>query len=195
MVKQISSKEEQFTARALDVFLHYGYRKTSLDEVANAVELSRQTLYQRYGSKKNLFTSILRNYMDLNLIRIEKEMKNKSYSIREKLLLIIEIWSKHYLTSIKKSPHAKEILAESNELIGGYYGKKTKELLKIIAAELNNHDISALYTDINISAEQLARVFFSSVEGLLEKCDDYKALLKEANVTISVICNSPLSSE
>ena len=36
---------------ALGVFLRYGYKKTSMDEVARAADLSRQGLYLHFATK------------------------------------------------------------------------------------------------------------------------------------------------
>jgi AcrR family transcriptional regulator len=42
---------------ALGVFLRFGYRKTSMDAVAQAAQISRQGLYLHFAHKEALFRS------------------------------------------------------------------------------------------------------------------------------------------
>ena len=51
-------RREEALEIALGLFIRYGYRKTSMDELARAVGLSRQGLYLWFPGKKALFTEM-----------------------------------------------------------------------------------------------------------------------------------------
>lgn len=53
----------QALEQAFEVFLRFGYRKTSMDELARAVGLSRQGLYLWFPNKKALFREMVDHLM------------------------------------------------------------------------------------------------------------------------------------
>ena len=52
---------------ALTVFLRYGYRKTSMDEVARAAQVSRQGLYLHFATKEELFRATVQHTLESSL--------------------------------------------------------------------------------------------------------------------------------
>jgi TetR/AcrR family transcriptional regulator, mexJK operon transcriptional repressor len=54
-------KGEAIAAAALRLFLRDGYERTSVDAIAAAAEVSKRTIYNRYGDKESLFLSVLRD--------------------------------------------------------------------------------------------------------------------------------------
>lgn len=57
-VAKTSPKQEQILAGALPVFLKHGYERTSMDRVAEAAGVSKQTLYSYFKDKEGLFMAI-----------------------------------------------------------------------------------------------------------------------------------------
>jgi AcrR family transcriptional regulator len=52
---------------AASVFLRFGYRKASMDDVAAAAGLSRQALYLRFANKDELFRAAVQHVLDSSL--------------------------------------------------------------------------------------------------------------------------------
>jgi len=59
---------------ALGVFARYGFRKTSMEEVARAADISRQGLYLHFRDKEALFRAALERMMQTGLARIDAEL-------------------------------------------------------------------------------------------------------------------------
>src|SRR5664279_833000 len=57
---------------ALTTFARFGYRKTSMDEVARAARISRPGLYFLFESKEDLFRSAVARSLDEDLIEVER---------------------------------------------------------------------------------------------------------------------------
>lgn len=55
----ISSKREQILQGAIQVFLHQGYAKTSMDRVAATAGVSKQTIYSHFQDKQRLFMALM----------------------------------------------------------------------------------------------------------------------------------------
>lgn len=51
-------KRRQLASAALGVFARYGYRRTSMDLVAQAAGISRPAVYQHFGNKEEVFREV-----------------------------------------------------------------------------------------------------------------------------------------
>ena len=61
------TRQERVLSVALEVFGRYGFRKTSMDEVARSADISRQGLYLYFASKEALFRAAVRQELDTAL--------------------------------------------------------------------------------------------------------------------------------
>lgn len=53
-------KRQQILDAAAHLFLEYGFEKTSMDQVAVAAGVSKQTVYSHFGNKEELFGAIIK---------------------------------------------------------------------------------------------------------------------------------------
>ena len=60
-------RRELVLAAALETFARYGYRKTSMEDVARSAAISRPGLYLLFGSKQELFTAAVTQALDQSL--------------------------------------------------------------------------------------------------------------------------------
>ncbi len=59
-------KREEILRRALEVIARHGYRRTSVRELADAVDLSQAGLLHYFASKEELFEAVLRKRDDID---------------------------------------------------------------------------------------------------------------------------------
>lgn len=57
---------------AQDIFSKYGYKKTTLDDIANAVRKGKSSLYYYFESKEDLFQAVIVKEVDLLRRELEK---------------------------------------------------------------------------------------------------------------------------
>lgn len=55
----LAEKREQILQGAIQVFLNHGYAGTSMDRVATAAGVSKQTIYSHFQDKEGLFTALV----------------------------------------------------------------------------------------------------------------------------------------
>src|SRR5690242_4269267 len=53
-------REEEIAAKAEELFLDKGYEATTIDEIADSLEISKGAIYLHFGSKEELFFRVLR---------------------------------------------------------------------------------------------------------------------------------------
>lgn len=58
---------EEALDRALDIFWRRGYEGTSLRDLLEGMDISRQSLYDTFGDKRSLFLKVLARYEDLTM--------------------------------------------------------------------------------------------------------------------------------
>lgn len=54
-----STKPNAIVLAALELFTHYGYRKTSIDDIAEAAHVAKRTVYLHFENKAAVFLAIL----------------------------------------------------------------------------------------------------------------------------------------
>jgi len=59
------SNRENILKLAQDIFSKYGYKKTTLDDIANAVRKGKSSLYYYFKSKEDLFQAVIMKEVDL----------------------------------------------------------------------------------------------------------------------------------
>ncbi|WP_223065945.1 TetR/AcrR family transcriptional regulator [Paenibacillus caui] len=50
--------------KAMEIFGHYGYEGTSLQNLLDGLGIARQSLYDTYGTKRDLFVSAVKHYVN-----------------------------------------------------------------------------------------------------------------------------------
>jgi len=69
-------------------FNHFGYKKTSVDEVAHELHISKKTIYQHFSSKEEIFYHIVRRIAHQYRQRMEKPLQDLP-TCREKMAHLI----------------------------------------------------------------------------------------------------------
>jgi AcrR family transcriptional regulator len=87
--KEIRRKQIQNAAR--EIFLLKGYISTTMEDIANEVELSPATIYLYFKSKEDLFASLLKISLEYLYKGIEMVHKNKRMAAEKKIIKIKEV--------------------------------------------------------------------------------------------------------
>src|SRR5208283_2886124 len=58
------TKRQRITAAARELFRDQGYEKTTMEEIARAVPMSKATLYTEFNNKEEVLLEICRNHID-----------------------------------------------------------------------------------------------------------------------------------
>lgn len=74
---------EKITLAASELFLRYGIRSVTMDEVANKVGMSKKTLYQSFGNKDELILAVTNAHIKAEKEEFTKIAANSKDSIDE----------------------------------------------------------------------------------------------------------------
>ncbi len=76
-------KRQELVEIATRVFLRYGYRKTTLDDIAEAAGLQKSSLYHYFDNKDDLFRETVSDIHNQLIERFEQELTGKNGLLHE----------------------------------------------------------------------------------------------------------------
>lgn len=92
-------------------FARYGLRKTSMKDVARALGVSRQALYNRHGSKGALIGWATKSLIDSSLAAALASIDQPAKTLVERLTDALDAWVGRHMDALHASPHSAEIVA------------------------------------------------------------------------------------
>ena len=91
--KTTSTREIEIIDSAHEVFLEYGYKKTTMDDVAARLNITRSALYYYYRNKDDLFLAIMENAFRDYKEKIDNALADKSTTAEK-----FDVYCEHYLS-------------------------------------------------------------------------------------------------
>jgi AcrR family transcriptional regulator len=91
---------------ALETFLRYGYRKTSMEDIARAAAISRPGLYFLFTSKQELFAAAVTRALEQDLQTAAHVLSDETRSLQERLVDAFDAWTGRYLGAVGGELHA-----------------------------------------------------------------------------------------
>ena len=119
---------------AIPVFGRFGFRKTSVDDLAAAAQISRQGLYLHFASKEEIFLAAMRKYLDDGLELVQQELARPERSLFDRLLGAMDAWFGRHLVTFNADSF--DVIETGNRLSGSqveeyksaFQGRLTKAL-------------------------------------------------------------------
>ncbi|CAM5233369.1 TetR/AcrR family transcriptional regulator OS=Streptomyces tendae OX=1932 GN=GUR47_06750 PE=4 SV=1 [Streptomyces tendae] len=78
-------------------FARFGYRKTSMEEVARAARISRPGLYFLFSSKEALFRAAVTQALDRDITAVEQVLADSGRPLPERLVEAFDQWAGRYI--------------------------------------------------------------------------------------------------
>lgn len=107
--------KERILDAAMAVFAQFGYRRSSMEAVAQEAGLTRQALYHHFGSKEALFRAVVETlHADAYAAEAAAglEQERSGGSLAEILAAQIDARFRYILDCVVTSPQAEELLSE-----------------------------------------------------------------------------------
>lgn len=93
----VANRRETVLESALVTFARFGYRKTSMEEVARAARISRPGLYFHFSSKEALFRAVVTQALERDIAAVERTLADTGRPLRERLLESFDQWAGRYI--------------------------------------------------------------------------------------------------
>jgi AcrR family transcriptional regulator len=185
-----SAQREAILVAATATFLRYGFKKTSMDDVAQAAGVSRQGLYLYFDTKDLLFREALQYLVSHMISTARSVAEDGNLSLRDRLLGVFE--AVHGSAFQSASPeHAFELLQSAQSADGALLVQLDRDLMGIVAALLAEAGAADRWEEAGVTVAELSEQLLMSAKGIKASVDTLTAYRERMLTAIRIVTRSP----
>ena len=169
-----ADRQETILNAAFHSFAAYGFRRTSMEDIATAAGLSRTALYLHFKSKEDIFRSLSARYFQEALRDMAGALDQPGCNPAETLRAAFVAKDGKFMDVVFGTPHGKELLDAGFSISADLAEAGEVEMIRLLSAYFARHRI-ALGVG---SAQDLAQTLTAALWGLKSSAtslDDYRA--------------------
>jgi TetR/AcrR family transcriptional regulator of autoinduction and epiphytic fitness len=157
------SRKIAILAAARSVFLRYGYKRVSMNDISEAAGTSRSALYLDFKSKEEIFIAVVCDWVDETVAQIEREIA-QSATPAAQLDVAFELWAVRPFEMTIASPEVKELVECSFDFAQPAMRRGYRRFEAVIAPVLAAQAEQTAAT-VTMDPERMAHVLTSAVQG------------------------------
>jgi AcrR family transcriptional regulator len=183
------SRQAALLDAAVGVFARYGFRKTSMEEVARAAGVSRQGLYLQFANKEELFRKALEHSLSSQLNAAVAALSVRGDSLESRIIAACDAWSGRFIGSL--GADAADLMCASTALAGStltHYESRFEAALTSAIADSPLHGFCAT---TGMAPADLARTLHATARGL-KRSASREEFVKGMTVAARMFC-APLN--
>lgn len=184
---QIEDKKYQILQASLEVFGSYGYKKTSMQDIADALGISRPALYQYYKNKEAVFLALVEHTLNLGEQAAINGFKHSEDNF-ECLLHGIKDMEQVLFGPIFLKPNGKELLTLSKklapELMQNFELHLFDKIVCVLEKALIQQEIDL--TKLNVGTADAAKIILLAIDGIKNASDSLEELDQQLNLFLTI---------
>ena len=170
---------------ALSVFARFGFRKTSMDEVARAANVSRQGLYLHFSAKEELFRAAVEHALRTSLEAATARLAEDA-PIDERLAGALDEWVGRYVGAFQ--PAASDLVEAKDALVAPVWAEYERLFAEALTKAIRGSGLAAVYKRSGITARQLADTLHATARGLKTTCASRPEFVAAIGVAVRAMC-------
>jgi AcrR family transcriptional regulator len=172
---------------ATRVFLRYGFKKTSMDDLARAAGLSRQGLYLHFPTKEALFKEAVAALIASTRAAYKAALGRKDLDLPERLLAAFEAAHGHTIGQ-PGAENINELLEAATALVGPVVEELDRETTADIARALQKGGVAAAWKRQGLSANALAENLVSTSAGVKHRATSLAEYRDRMRIAVKIVC-------
>lgn len=125
------AKREAILGAALELFGRYGYRRTSIDDIAREAGVAKGTVYLYVENKEALFRTLSQSLLD-GVLASARAAAGARTGVAERLVAILEAKFGYFYDLLHRSPHASELMDSKSRLCADIFAQGDAAYLGIL---------------------------------------------------------------
>jgi AcrR family transcriptional regulator len=130
-----AERRERILDAALARFSRYGFRRTSMEDIAGELPISRAALYLEFENKEQIFRSLAERLQARALERARAALAAGG-PLERRLAAALEAKYLGFFELVRGSPHGEELLDENSRSCGEISARAEREQVRSIAAAI-----------------------------------------------------------
>jgi AcrR family transcriptional regulator len=171
---------------AVGVFARYGFRKTSMDEVARAAGVSRQGLYLQFANKEELFRKALVHSLNNQLNAAVAALSRRQDSLELRLITACDAWSGRFVGSLGSD--AADLMCASTSLAGATLTHYETLFERAVTRAIADSPMDGYCTRAGLCPADLARALHATARGLKQSSASREEFVKGITVAARMFC-------
>ena len=169
---------EKIVTEAKKVFLRYGFRRTTMADLAKAAQMSRPALYLVFPSKEDVFMAVVARA----LAEMLKEIRGGIPQFKtagQKLAFAFEVWAVRPFEMVLASPDASDLFESSYELANDTWIRANADFEAIVAEVFK--PLVREQSRVKLSAARIAEILCGATHGFKKKAGNGAELRRMLN--------------
>lgn len=159
---------------AFKVFLAYGFRRTTMADIADAAGISRPALYLEFKNKADIYRAGFLDMLDRTFRNVDQALSTQM-SLCDRLTAALDVGVVAPMRRVQQSPHGAELFEVKQEIAGDlgqdWNMVMEQRLERELVAAAAKGEIR--FDGRDLEAEDLARLIVSAVEGIKKRKSDW----------------------
>jgi AcrR family transcriptional regulator len=182
-----ATRRHEIVVSAAGLFVRFGFRKTSMDDIARASKLSRQGVYLHFRNKEDAFRAAIAHLAEVTLLALRTALLGDGRSLEERLLAGFASMTEASVGAAE-ARDLRELFEAARELAGDLVQELDEQIILALANALKPAGRGRARGEP--SPRALAELLYATAYGLQHRGhggDDYLARMR---VAIRVVCKS-----
>jgi AcrR family transcriptional regulator len=178
---------------AMELMSRYGYRRTSIDDIARRAEIAKGTVYLSFAGKEEIFRALCERVAARCLSDARRAVQFEA-PIDERIAAMLEAKYGLYFDIVSNSPHAAELIDSKNRLSGDLFDKTERSfaaILRTVIADASRVGEFALTTS-GLGASEATELLMASASGI-EKNSKTRAIFSRRIAALARITAGAMS--
>jgi len=171
---------------ALTVFVRYGYQKTSMEEVARAAQVSRQSLYLHFSTKEELFQAAVRNTLGNSSSAAIAALSDASLPLGQRLVRAFDEWLGRYIGMM--GGNAPDLIEATARLSAPVIAQYEEAFAEAVGKAIRASRLLAAYKSSGITARQLTDTLLATARGLKHISKSRDEFVQGFSIAVKVLC-------
>jgi AcrR family transcriptional regulator len=171
---------------AVGVFARYGFRKTSMEEVARAAGVSRQGLYLQFANKEELFRRALEHCLNTQLTDALRALAHVEAGLETRLIAACDAWSGRFVGTL--GGDASDLMCAGTSLAGATLTRYESQFESAVARAIADSPLGGYCEESDLCPKELARTLHATARGLKLSCASREEFVKGMTVAARMFC-------
>lgn len=165
-----AARQSAILDAAFAAFATYGFRRTSMDDIAQKAGMSRSALYLHYRNKEDIFRSLVAHFFERAIADVDDALKRDGPA-DEVLAAAFKAKDGGSMEAVLGTPHGAELLDAGFAISGDIAAEGEARLVGLLADWLRRQDLPEGIG----SPEQIAQTIMAALKGLKSSVSDFES--------------------
>jgi AcrR family transcriptional regulator len=167
MTRSTIATRERIHRAAFTLFCRYGFKRTSMEDIAAEAGLSRAALYLQFRNKEDIFRDLARELNAESMALAEAALTERR-PLADRLRAAVEARMLRMIEIAYDSPHGSELMDEKNRLCGDLWTDSERAFQELMVRLFKRaaHAREINLVGAGLGAAEAADLFLRAVSGL-----------------------------